>query len=395
MKRIKKIAALFLAAIIVFSMGAVIGVNVQAATNSKTVTVYYNNSWSNAYIHYKVGNGNWTTVPGVQMETGNTEGYAWKYVINLGSEDSATVCFNNGNGVWDSRNGENYTVYAGSYGIKNNEVKKLLDVTISADKPIGGINNRTIFTANAYGGTAPYSYKFTVIGKSISIPSYGSGVSKYNTYNWDVYREGVYDIAVDVTDAAGLTARTVLSDYLVEGSKFEYFTASKSSPQKTGTEIILKANYINMIRDRYNSYSYSVSDGTQTTELTVNEDNTATWIPTKEGHYTLTAKFHWYTGRVDEISMDYTISNEESVTIYYNNNWSQAYIHYKVGNGNWTSVPGIRMEASDISGYKWKYIINLGNADNATVCFNDGNGNWDSQNGLNYIYGKGTYYLNH
>lgn len=396
MKRIKKISALILSLVLVFSMLAGSKISVDAATGSNTVTVYYSNSWSNAYIHYQVGNGSWTTVPGVRMETSGIEGYTWKYVINLGSADSATVCFNNGNGIWDSRNGDNYTVWSGSYGIKNGQVQKLLSVTISADKPIGGTNNRVLFTAQASGGTAPYKYQYTFIGKTEGTNTYSSLESDSNTYYWNMYTAGTYNIAVDVKDANGLTARAVLSDYVVEGPKFEYFTASKASPQKTGTEIILKAKFINMIQDRYNFYSYSVSDGTQTTWLDTNVDDTATWIPTKEGHYTLTAKFRWYSGREDEISMDYIISNEESVTIYYNNDsWQQAYIHYKVGNGNWTSVPGVRMETSDVSGYRWKYKINLGNADNVTVCFNNGSGSWDSQNGLNYTYGKGTYYLNH
>ena len=97
--------------------------NVKAASN--TVKVYYkNSSWSKAYVHYKV-NGTWTSVPGVKMEASDRSGYTWMYTIDLGDTTSATLCFNNGNGSWDSKNGSNYTVGTGIYGISGNNTVKL------------------------------------------------------------------------------------------------------------------------------------------------------------------------------------------------------------------------------------------------------------------------------
>ena len=84
------------------------------------VVVYYNNSnWANANIHYCVDNGSWTAVPGVEMQASDDPKYTWKYVIDLGDESSVQVCFNNGNGWWDSRNGANYRLNAGTYCIAN------------------------------------------------------------------------------------------------------------------------------------------------------------------------------------------------------------------------------------------------------------------------------------
>ena len=92
---------------------------------SNTVKVYYkNSSWSNAYVHYKV-NGTWTSVPGVKMKASDRSGYTWMYTIDLGDTTSATLCFNNGNGSWDSKNGSNYTVGTGVYGISGNNTVKL------------------------------------------------------------------------------------------------------------------------------------------------------------------------------------------------------------------------------------------------------------------------------
>lgn len=187
---------------------------------------YYNARWTNAYIHYKVGNGDWTSIPGKKMITSTEQsGYTWKYTIDLGTATEATVCFNNGNGSWDSRNQANYKVYAGKYGIKEEKVTKLQQV----------------------------------------IPS----------------------------------------------------------PEITATP---------------------------------------------------------HAGNVAEV-------------YYYNASWTTAYIHYKVGNGSWTSVPGKKMSAStEQSGYRWKYTIDLGTATEVTVCFNNGNDSWDSRNQANYkLSGAGMY----
>ena len=89
-------------------------------------TVYYENtSFSYFYVHYKVGNGQWTNGSGVKMTASDRAGYAWMYTINLGTSDNVTTCFNNGNGTWDSKNGSNYILGKGSYGVKNGTIVKL------------------------------------------------------------------------------------------------------------------------------------------------------------------------------------------------------------------------------------------------------------------------------
>lgn len=95
------------------------------------ITVYYKNtSWSQAYIHFRKGNGSWTEAPGVKMEACTEQnGYNWKYVIELGADTTAEVCFNNGNGSWDSKNSANYNLSKpGIYGIKNASISTLTAV---------------------------------------------------------------------------------------------------------------------------------------------------------------------------------------------------------------------------------------------------------------------------
>ncbi|MCR5608791.1 MAG: alpha-amylase [Lachnospiraceae bacterium] len=96
-------------------------------TTSNKVTVYYynRNSWKNVYIHYCPSGGKWTTVPGSKMSL--YSGKYYKITLDLGSAKQATVCFNNGSGSWDSKNGANYTVGTGDY--------KVVNGSVSAGKP--------------------------------------------------------------------------------------------------------------------------------------------------------------------------------------------------------------------------------------------------------------------
>ncbi|MBQ3783686.1 MAG: alkaline phosphatase [Lachnospiraceae bacterium] len=95
--------------------------------------VYYrrseHTSWDKAYIHYKV-NGSWTKVPGVKM-TEVSDGY-WKYEIDLGEEDKAVVCFNNGKGIWDNNNTQNYKVKMGT-SVIDSKTKKVSLENISSE----------------------------------------------------------------------------------------------------------------------------------------------------------------------------------------------------------------------------------------------------------------------
>ncbi len=94
-------------------------------TQQNTVTIYYK-GYSTPYIHYQVGNGSWTNAPGFAMTATNEKnGYTHKYTIDLGNSSYANVCFNNGNGSWDSRNGQNYRFEKGTYTYSNGNLTKI------------------------------------------------------------------------------------------------------------------------------------------------------------------------------------------------------------------------------------------------------------------------------
>ncbi|MCI8410201.1 MAG: hypothetical protein HFJ09_13180 [Lachnospiraceae bacterium] len=90
-----------------------------------TTTIYYK-GYENPNIHYKVGNGEWTVVPGVSMDaTNEQQGYCYKKVIDLGDETVVTACFNDGKGNWDSKNGANYQFGVGVYGYSDGCVQTI------------------------------------------------------------------------------------------------------------------------------------------------------------------------------------------------------------------------------------------------------------------------------
>jgi hypothetical protein len=201
------------------------GINSQGATTSQkytitktdnqsnAITVYYYTGWSTANIHYQIGTGAWTTVPGVAMSDSNVSGYKVAS-IDLGTETNFTACFNNGSGSWDNNSGGNY--------------------------------------------------KFTTPG------------------------------------------------------------------------------------------TYTVKNGV----ITVGE-------PTP------------------------TIKN--SITVYYFTGWTSANMHYQIGTGAWTAVPGVSMSNSTVSGYKI-ITVDLGTETTLTACFNNGNGWWDNNSSNNYKFNSpGTY----
>lgn len=85
---------------------------------------------------------------------------------------------------------------------------------------------------------------------------------------------------------------------------------------------------------------------------------------------------------------------ENKVAIYYNGNgWNNAYIHYKIGNGSWTNAPGVPMTNAS-NGY-YLAVIDLGNSNTLTACFNNGSNTWDNNYGNNYVFtGAGSYTVN-
>jgi len=85
-----------------------------------TTTVYYATGWATANIHYRVGSGTWTAVPGAAMAAACT---GWKVkTIELGGSSGLTAAFNNGSGSWDNNGGADYAIGSGPVKVSNGTV---------------------------------------------------------------------------------------------------------------------------------------------------------------------------------------------------------------------------------------------------------------------------------
>lgn len=100
--------------------------NLREVVTDKVLTVYYNTGWNQPYILYCLEKGSWITNPGIAMTaTSEKAGYTHKAVIELGDSTYLKACFNNGAGSWDSKNGYNYTLQPGVYGVSNGYIYQL------------------------------------------------------------------------------------------------------------------------------------------------------------------------------------------------------------------------------------------------------------------------------
>jgi alpha-amylase len=104
-----------------FKAGTIIHGTPQTANNK--VTIFYKSGFAAPRIHYRKADGNWTDVPGVQME--NLEGLPGYFVcrdIEIGDNTELEFCFNDGNGQWDNNGGKNYKVPVGTFTIKDGTI---------------------------------------------------------------------------------------------------------------------------------------------------------------------------------------------------------------------------------------------------------------------------------
>lgn len=382
--------------------------------DNKTTVYYTNNSWSEAYIHFKTQNGSWTSVPGVKMEKSDVAGYTWKYVIDLSQDDSENVqvCFNNGNGSWDSRNAQNYILSSGVYSIQNGNINtvglKVTSFTIDKPMTVGLADSNVSCTAEAGFGSGDYSYRFGTIFNGVK---YYSSEKYYKDNTQTIFLSSVvnaqypyhgvignHTLFAEVKDnVTGEIETKTIENFVVKPLAIKSFTSDAASNViKVGTTVKLTAETEYEVGYRYNTYRFTaIKDGVRT-EIRPGEywnHYTKNWTPTETGNYTI--EYYVYDGYEQSATatLNFTVVDDNTTTLYYNNDsWSQAYVHYKINGGEWTSVPGVRMEdTTEQSGYRWKFDFDLGDADGVTVCFNDGNGNWDSRNAQNYYIGTGVY----
>ena len=146
----------------------------------------------------------------------------------------------------------------------------------------------------------------------------------------------------------------------------------------------------------YSAYAIC-TDGTKDIIADNSSSSTLNWKPSKSGNWMIFFNINDETGQKIYYQNNLKVIDKinNTATIYYNAEdykFDEVYFHYKVGNGEWTKAPGIKMEkTSEVDGYTHKITISLGEETNITGCFTNGKGLWDNNNSKNYELIKGCF----
>ena len=367
-------------------------------TEENSATIYYK-GYSDPYIHYQVGSGSWTTAPGVKMQqSSEVSGFTHKYVIYIGDEGYANVCFNDGGNSWDGSGDRNYRFGNGTYTYQNGVITqiespklRIESIKFTPEKSGVGIYETIKAEVDAAGGTAPYQYQYAMYkyGATTVLQDY----SEDNTFSYQFIEPSTFDLVVNVKDATGKVVSQSKSVTVLQMHVLQL------NPDKENAKIGESVTFTPKTTNESSAftsenYFYTVTKDGKTQSLTTNSDKTVTWIPTEAGDYTVKLEVKYGDKLIYTKSVNYTVaeaSETEKITIFYKG-YSTPYIHYQVGSGSWTTAPGVKMdESSEMSGYTHKYTIYLGTQSYANVCFNNGSGSWDSNGGNNYRFESGTY----
>lgn len=367
-------------------------------------TIYYK-GYDCPYIHFQADGGKWTTSPGVEMTPSyEVEGYTHKYTIDLGGASYANVSFNDGNGNWDNNEKKNYRFTAGAYGFEGGAITPLDLTKFKAtqlsvdcwDGKLPAVGESIGMFASAEGGYGLYEYQFG-LQEADGTVKWTTQYSEESYYYFTTYSSGSYKAFVNIKDATGATdTKTVGVD--IKGLEITSFDAA---PQKAvaGTEMTFTASTLYELYSRVpNQHTVTiVKDGAEIASIDMDRISTdgysVKWTPQETGKYKACLHVADAYGQTAEKSIGFTVLEQASneLTVYYKG-YACPNIHYQIGAGAWTDVPGVKMTpTNEVNGYTHKYTIDLGDAEYANVCFNDGSGSWDNNNGQNYRFEAGTY----
>lgn len=218
-----------------------------------------------------------------------------------------------------------------------------------------------------------------------------NGIYSENGYTGNVITPSVApspstSVSPTPSPSASVVPSTDATIYFTKPSNWSSNVYAYVYDEKSSLTVKMNAAWpgVKMNQESNGEYSYTVKNYTANDRVIFTDGSNQTPSSSKEG-YTITKDGH-YTVNGLTTTVDGT-----KITIYYATNWSTANIHYQIGSGSWTAVPGAAMSASPVSGYK-TVTIDLGTSSTLTACFNNGNGNWDNNSGNNYSFtSAGTY----
>ena len=273
-----------------------ITVNGGTTPDKNAVTIYYK-GYSSPYIHYQVGDGNWTTVPGKAMTPNTTvDGYTHTYTIDLGTSDYANVCFNDGNNNWDSKNGQSYKFKKGTYTFKNGVITpievdnnfgiKSFDITPADGKiEAGDYVSMKVTLKNATSGAVS---KFTYLdsnNKEYTIYDY-AGVSGCS---WLFNKSGTYRVRVYSKESYGSTSYVMAEKTVFVAEKklkIESFDITPADGKiEAGDYVSMKVTLKNATSDAVSKFTYLDSNNHEVTIYDYAGASGCSWQFNKSGTY--------------------------------------------------------------------------------------------------------------
>ncbi len=357
--------------------------------------VIYYRGYENPYIHYKVGNGSWTSDAGIPM-TKNMErrGYTHKYVIELADSSETTFYFSDGNDNIDNNNGQYFIASKGlNYYVTENVCDPIVVKLTNDFNSIADVDKCGNFYAEASGGYVPYQYQF--IYENLTTGE--EKVYDYDDYSNDGYyfREvGDYKVTVNVKDFAD----NVASDSMivtVEEFPFE-FTEFNVKPngkivvgQALNFSAITNFEHIKAWGGLNNKYNFTIKREDEvcytTTILSDKYDiggMTSTillsWTPTYSGSYSITISSTEGDGEYAEKTINFDVAEYNGTLVGDANNDKKITIadpviimRYIVGlvdsSGIWTYLADCNNDGNvDIKDavYIQKYLLAIKNSSN-------------------------------
>lgn len=281
----------------------------------KKEIVYYESELNHAVVYYR---GFYAPSISYKLDESDTQwqeaiaieenfekyGYTHKYVIDLGTSNSAQLYFTDESGAVDNNNGEYFTATRGINTYVTENMGKPLSVDMEYEgETVVDVGRFVLFTTESKGGYEPYLYQFIVY----NLTTGEMMVDDYDTpQNKGVYfsEAGDYKITVNLKDCAG----TVASDYCyitVAPIPFEFTTFEAISQNNTYINdhpITFKAvtNYenIGIYYQVFNEYKLTIRRGQEicyTTVIPMEFDSTNSeymtstittkWTPKDTGFY--------------------------------------------------------------------------------------------------------------
>lgn len=366
-------------------------VRIPPCTNVATV-YYYRPDWTTVNIHYRPIGGTWTAVPGVAMNNACPD-YKIK-TINLCPATGLQAVFNNGSGTWDNNNGQNYQLGTGISVVKGGQVTT---GTIPCDpvpptpptklvtSDVVACNSVTLTWAAATDNVGVAGYRVFRDGVKIGTTTdtrYGdTTVAASTKYTYTVK---AYDAANNESAASNLLAVTTPKCVDITPPSVPVGLTASDVTDIQAT-ISWQASTDNVGVVGYKVLRNGVEVGMTPTTSYTDSGLSADMI------YSYTVKAYDAANNISEASSPLSVTTipVRTATIYYKQGFApDVCMHYRPQGGNWTPVPGVKMQTAEMAGYT-KLTVKLSQATQVEVAFNNCKDKWDSNNGQNYSFPVG------